>query len=49
MRKALLTALTFAVLGAVPSMAQDNLGKRETERIAEEAFIYGFPMVMQTV
>jgi hypothetical protein len=37
---------TFTALGAVPSPAQDKLGKGETKQIAEEAFVYGFPMVM---
>jgi hypothetical protein len=39
-------ALTLTVLSAQPSLAQDTLGKGETAQIAEEAFIYGFPMVM---
>jgi hypothetical protein len=39
-------ALTVTVLGALPSLAQENPGKGETAQIAEEAFIYGFPMVM---
>lgn len=44
MRRAV--AIAFAMLGALPSHAQDSLGKGETGRIAEEAFVYGFPMVM---
>jgi hypothetical protein len=39
-------ALAVIVWGATPSFAQDNPGKSETAQIAEEAFIYGFPMVM---
>ncbi|MGH6803963.1 MAG: DUF1254 domain-containing protein [Methyloceanibacter sp.] len=39
-------ALAFTVLGAIPSLAQENSSKGETAQIAEEAFIYGFPMVM---
>jgi hypothetical protein len=33
----------IAMLGGVPSMAQE---KNDSKQIAEEAFIYGFPMVM---
>ena len=39
-------AFTLAVQGAIPSMAHAKPGKGETKQIAEEAFIYGFPMVM---
>ncbi|MGH6866568.1 MAG: DUF1254 domain-containing protein [Methyloceanibacter sp.] len=39
-------ALAFTALGALPSLAQENPGKGETAQIAEEAFIYGFPIVM---
>jgi hypothetical protein len=39
-------AFTFAVLTAVPCLAQQKLAKGEAKQIAEEAFIYGFPMVM---
>ncbi len=39
-------AFTLCVLGAIPSMANAKLAKGETQQIAEEAFIYGFPMVM---
>jgi hypothetical protein len=39
-------ALALSMLGAIPSLAQENPGKGETTQIAEEAFIYGFPMVM---
>ncbi len=39
-------ALAIAVLGAAPCVAQDKLDKGEVEAITEEAFIYGFPMVM---
>ena len=42
----LLIALTVALLAATPGMAQDKLAKGEVQKIAEEAFIYGFPMVM---
>src|SRR5438105_705759 len=35
-----------AVLGTMPSMAREKDEKSETQQIAEEAFIYGFPMVM---
>src|SRR5499426_1684241 len=44
-----LTILAFALvttLGAMPCLAQGTLAKGETEKIAEEAFIYGFPLVM---
>ena len=40
MRTLLAMALAFTVVGAMPSLAQDNLGKGETEQIAEEAFIF---------
>src|SRR5262249_14251117 len=36
----------FATLAAVPCLAEEKLSARETKQIAEEAFIYGFPMVM---
>jgi len=39
-------ALMLALLGPMPSTAQDKPGSGETRRIAEQAFIYGFPMVM---
>jgi hypothetical protein len=39
-------AFTFAGLGAAPSFAQEKPAKDEAKQIAEEAFIYGFPMVM---
>jgi hypothetical protein len=39
-------ALMLTVLGSMPSMAQDKLGKGQARQIAEQAFIYGFPMVM---
>ena len=39
-------ACTATVLGAMPCMAQDKPGKGEVKQIAEEAFIYGFPLVM---
>ena len=42
----LVMALAVIVWGATPSFAQDNPGKSETAQIAEDAFIYGFPMVM---
>jgi hypothetical protein len=45
MRTSLAMALAFTVLGALPSLAQGN-AKGEIAQIAEEAFIYGFPMVM---
>ena len=37
------------MLSAQPSLAQENPGKGETEQIAQEAFIYGYPMVMNYV
>jgi hypothetical protein len=39
-------AFTLTMLGATPSLSQEQLGEGETKKIAEEAFIYGFPMVM---
>lgn len=41
-----LIAFTVTVLAAVPCMAQERLSKGEAKQIAEEAFIYAFPMVM---
>jgi hypothetical protein len=35
-----------ALLGAVPCTAQEKLDKGEAKQIAEEAYIYAFPMVM---
>src|SRR4029077_12885176 len=37
--------LTLTVLGIMPSLANAQADKREA-KIAEEAFIYGFPLVM---
>jgi len=44
--RVLLIALTSVVLAAGPCLAQGKLARGETQKIAEEAFIYGFPMVM---
>jgi hypothetical protein len=44
--KAVVVAWAFLVQGALPCLAQEKLAKGEAERIAEEAFVYGFPMVM---
>ena len=41
-----LMAFTFIGLGTKPCLAQENVAKDEVQQIAEEAFIYGFPMVM---
>jgi len=38
--------LALIVLGAAPGRAQGALAPGETRQIAEEAFVYGFPMVM---
>lgn len=38
--------VVFMCLATGPGMAQDKLAKSEIKTIAEEAFIYGFPMVM---
>jgi hypothetical protein len=43
----LTTAVAIATaLLVLPSRAADNGTKNETEQIAEEAYIYAFPMVM---
>jgi hypothetical protein len=39
-------AVTVAMLAAAPCLAQGKLAKGERQKIAEEAFIYGFPMIM---
>ena len=41
-----LVAAAIGMLGATPGVARDKLAKGEVQKIAEEAFIYGFPMVM---
>ncbi|MFO0874132.1 MAG: DUF1254 domain-containing protein [Phycisphaerales bacterium] len=41
-----LMAFTVIGLGAAPCLAQEKPANDETKQIAEEAFIYGFPMVM---
>lgn len=46
MWRAIVLALSFTVESIMPSLAQDTPSRSETEQIAEEAFIYGFPMVM---
>ena len=38
--------ITLTVLGSVSCFAQEKLADGEAKQIAEEAFIYGFPMVM---
>jgi hypothetical protein len=40
------TASAVMALASLPCMAQGKPGPGETKQIAEEAFIYGFPMVM---
>jgi hypothetical protein len=44
--RVLLIALAIIMLAAAPCLAQGKLARGETQKIAEEAFIYGFPMVM---
>ena len=39
-------AVALGLLCATPGMAQDKLAKGEVQKIGEEAFVYGFPMVM---
>jgi len=39
-------AFAFLLLGAAPCVAQEKLAEGEAKQIAEEAFVYGFPMVM---
>ena len=39
-------AVALGLLCATPGMTQDKLAKGEVQKIAEEAFVYGFPMVM---
>jgi hypothetical protein len=41
-----LVGLCAATLSAEPAMSQGNPISAEASEIAEEAFIYGFPMVM---
>ena len=41
-----LIALVLTMLGAMPSLAQGKLARGEAQKIAEEAFVYAFPMVM---
>ena len=41
-----LVAFALTGPGAPPCLAQDKIDKDEARQIAEEAFIYGFPMVM---
>jgi hypothetical protein len=41
-----LVGLCVATLPAKPAMSQDKAMPVETSKIAEEAFVYGFPMVM---
>jgi hypothetical protein len=46
MLRLVLVAITVALLGAVPCMAQEKFVKGEVRQIAEEGFIYGLPIVM---
>jgi hypothetical protein len=41
-----LTAASLILLAALPNLARADLAKGETEKIAEEAFLYGFPVIM---
>jgi hypothetical protein len=41
-----LAGLFAATVAAKPALSQENLAPGEATRIAEEAFVYGFPMVM---
>jgi hypothetical protein len=43
---ALLALGVFTTLTAVPCLAEEKPSAGEAKQIAEEAFIYGFPMVM---
>jgi hypothetical protein len=47
-RQTLLAACSLVLAGlmTVPGMAQEKLEKGEAKAIAEEAFVYGFPLVM---
>jgi hypothetical protein len=40
------TAVALGMLSTMPGMAQDKLSQGEARKIAEEAFVYGFPTVM---
>ena len=42
----LLAALSIVILTAAPCRAQGTPAKGETQKIAEKAFVYAFPMVM---
>ena len=46
LRLAALALGALTALGATPTLAEEKLRKGEAEQIAEEAFIYGFPLVM---
>jgi hypothetical protein len=46
MRLASLALGAFTTLTAVPCLAEEKLPAGEAKQIAEQAFIYGFPMVM---
>jgi hypothetical protein len=42
----LFVVATLSALSPVPSLAQEKLSANETKQIAQEAFVYGFPLVM---
>jgi hypothetical protein len=42
----LVMSFTFTVVGSMPSMAHAQVDKGKITQIAEQAFIYGIPMVM---
>jgi hypothetical protein len=46
MLRLVVTAFTLAMLGGVPSLTHAQVDKAKTRQIAEQAFIYGFPIVM---
>src|SRR5580658_8800193 len=46
MLKLAMLAFVVAVLSTIPGMLNAQVDQGKTEKIAEEAFIYGFPMVM---
>ena len=42
----LMMAFALTVLSTIPNMAHAQVGQDESKQIAEEAFIYGLPLVM---
>lgn len=44
--RGLMMVFALTVVSTIPNMAHAQVGQDESKQIAEEAFIYGLPLVM---